>query len=81
MNMKKLSALILVVVMLLSVMAGCKTSTETTPNTTVNQNQPTNGNNGETKPTEGPVLMAIHGTGAGSMPDGQFAIKFQVIAV
>ena len=53
MNMKKLSALILVVVMLLSVMAGCKTSTETTPNTTVNQNQPTTGNNGETKPTEG----------------------------
>ena len=35
----------------------------------------------ETKPTEGPVLMAIHGTGAGSMPDGQFAIKFQVMAV
>ena len=35
----------------------------------------------ETKPTEGPVLMAIYGTGAGSMPDGQFAIKFQVMAV
>lgn len=31
-------------------------------------------------PTEGPVLMAVLGTGAGSMPDGQFAIKFQVIA-
>ena len=35
----------------------------------------------ETKPTEGPVLMAIYGAGAGSMPDGQFAIKFQVMAV
>ena len=34
-----------------------------------------------TKPTEGPVLMAVLGTGAGSMPDGQFAIKFQVVAV
>ena len=33
-----------------------------------------------TKPTEGPVLLAILGTGAGSMPDGQFAIKFQCIA-
>ena len=34
----------------------------------------------KTAPTEGPVLMAVLGTGAGSMPDGQFAIKFQVIA-
>lgn len=34
-----------------------------------------------TKPAEGPVLMAIQGPGAGSMPDGQFAIKFQVMAV
>lgn len=34
-----------------------------------------------TKPTEGPVLLAVRGTGAGSMPDGQFAIKFQVVAV
>ena len=34
-----------------------------------------------TKPTEGPVLLAVKGTGAGSMPDGQFAIKFQVVAV
>lgn len=33
-----------------------------------------------TKPTEGPVLMAIHGPGAGSMPDGQFAIKFLVVS-
>lgn len=33
-----------------------------------------------TAPTEGPVLMAVLGTGAGSMPDGQFAIKFHVIA-
>ena len=32
-----------------------------------------------TKPTAGPVLKAIKGPGAGSMPDGQFAIKFQVI--
>lgn len=32
------------------------------------------------KPAEGPVLKAIKGPGAGSMPDGQFAIKFQVIA-
>lgn len=32
------------------------------------------------KPAEGPVLKAVKGTGAGSMPDGQFAIKFQVIA-
>ena len=31
-------------------------------------------------PTEGPVLMAAQGTGAGSMPDGQFAIKFHVVA-
>ena len=35
----------------------------------------------KTAPTEGPVLMAILGTGAGSMPDGQFGIKFQVVAV
>ena len=34
----------------------------------------------KTKPSEGPVLLAVKGTGAGSMPDGQFAIKFQVIA-
>ena len=33
----------------------------------------------KTKPTAGPVLKAIKGPGAGSMPDGQFAIKFQVI--
>ncbi len=33
-----------------------------------------------TKPTEGPVLMAIKGPGAGSMPDGQFAIKFLVVS-
>lgn len=33
-----------------------------------------------TKPENGPVLKAVKGTGAGSMPDGQFAIKFQVIA-
>ena len=32
------------------------------------------------KPAAGPVLKAIKGPGAGSMPDGQFAIKFQVIA-
>lgn len=35
----------------------------------------------KTAPTEGPVLMAVLGTGAGSMPDGQFAIKFHVVAV
>ena len=35
----------------------------------------------KTKPTTGIVLMAIHGAGAGSMPDGQFAVKFQVMAV
>ena len=34
----------------------------------------------KTAPAEGPVLMAVLGTGAGSMPDGQFAIKFQVVA-
>ena len=34
----------------------------------------------KTAPTEGPVLMAALGTGAGSMPDGQFAIKFHVVA-
>ena len=34
----------------------------------------------KTAPTEGPVLMAVLGTGAGSMPDGQFAIKFHVVA-
>lgn len=34
----------------------------------------------KTKPEAGPVLLAVKGTGAGSMPDGQFAIKFQVIA-
>lgn len=33
----------------------------------------------KTKPTTGPVLLAVTGTGAGSMPDGQFAIKFQVV--
>lgn len=27
------------------------------------------------------VLVAIYGTGAGYMPDGQFGIKFQVVAV
>ena len=32
-----------------------------------------------TAPTEGPVLMAIKGCAAGSMPDGQFGIQFQVI--
>ena len=32
-------------------------------------------------PAEGPVLLAVTGTGAGSMPDGQFAIKFQVARV
>ena len=35
----------------------------------------------KTAPTEGPVLMAVLGTGAGSMPDGQFGIKFHVVAV
>ena len=35
----------------------------------------------KTKPTDGIVLMAVHGAGAGSMPDGQFAVKFQVMAV
>ena len=35
----------------------------------------------KTAPTEGPVLMAVLGTGAGSMPDGQFGIKFQAVAV
>ena len=34
-----------------------------------------------TEPEEGPVLMVVRGTGAGSMPDGQFGIKFQVVAV
>lgn len=34
----------------------------------------------KTKPTDGPVLMVIAGPGAGSMPDGQFGIKFQCIA-
>jgi hypothetical protein len=34
----------------------------------------------KTAPTEGPVLMAVLGTGAGSMPDGQFGMKFQVVA-
>lgn len=32
-----------------------------------------------TKPTVGPVLMVINGPGAGSMPDGQFGVKFQVV--
>ncbi len=32
-----------------------------------------------TKPTIGPVLMVINGPGAGSMPDGQFGVKFQVV--
>ena len=34
----------------------------------------------KTKPSKGPVLLVVKGTGAGSMPDGQFGIKFQVIA-
>lgn len=33
-----------------------------------------------TKPVDGPVLMVINGPGAGSMPDGQYGIKFQVVA-
>ena len=33
-----------------------------------------------TKPSDGPVLMVINGPGAGSMPDGQYGIKFQVVA-
>ena len=32
-----------------------------------------------TAPTAGPVLVAVHGCGAGSMPDGQFAIQFQCV--
>lgn len=32
------------------------------------------------KPTAGPVLLVIAGPGAGSMPDGQYAVKFQVLA-
>lgn len=32
-----------------------------------------------TKPVDGPVLMVINGPGAGSMPDGQYGIKFQVV--
>ena len=35
----------------------------------------------KTAPAKGPVLLAVKGTGAGSMPDGQFAIKFQVVKV
>ena len=50
MNMKKLSALLLVVVMLLGILAGCKPSVDTTPTTTVNQNQP-KPTDGETNPT------------------------------
>jgi hypothetical protein len=34
----------------------------------------------KTKPTAGPVLMAVKGPGAGSMPDGQFAVKFVVVS-
>lgn len=34
-----------------------------------------------TKPEKGPVMIAVKGTGAGSMPDGQYGIKFQVVAV
>ena len=50
MNMKKLSALILAVVMLLGVLAGCKESVDTTPTTTVNQgNTPTTTITGDTE--------------------------------
>lgn len=35
----------------------------------------------KTKPSEGPVLLAVKGTGAGTMPDGSFGMKFQVVAV
>lgn len=35
----------------------------------------------KTAPESGLTLAAILNTGAGSMPDGQFAIKFQVIAL
>ena len=35
----------------------------------------------KTAPESGIVLMAIYGAGAGSMPDGQFGIKFQAVAV
>ena len=34
-----------------------------------------------TKPEAGPVLLAVRGTGAGTMPDGQFGMKFQVLSV
>ena len=34
-----------------------------------------------TKPASGLVLLVVNGTGAGSMPDGQPALKFQVIKV
>ena len=60
MNMKKLSALILAAIMLLSLLAGCKPSVETTPNTTApNQgNKPT-----ETQPegTKGPYKWVDDG--------------------
>jgi hypothetical protein len=35
----------------------------------------------KTKPSAGVVLLAVLGTGAGSMPDGQFGMKFHVAAV
>lgn len=35
----------------------------------------------KTAPESGLTLAAVLGTGAGSMPDGQFGIKFQVIAL
>lgn len=35
----------------------------------------------KTAPANGITLMAVYGTGAGSMPDGQFGIKFQAVAV
>ena len=60
MNMKKLSALILAAIMLLSLLAGCKQSVETTPNTTA----PDQGNNPtQTQPegTKGPYVWTDDG--------------------
>ncbi len=52
MNMKKLSALILAAVMLLSVLAGCKPSVDTTPTTTQKPNATNNPTNNGTVTTE-----------------------------
>ncbi len=73
MNMKKLSALILAVIMLLGVLAGCNESAGTTPTTTVGQNQPTNGDNETTTKGEEGIKVEVF--------EGDFIWKSSVVTM